>query len=387
MNELLIAAGPGEWRAAWVEDGEAVELYVERGDTKPAGSVHLGRVVRLAPGLEALLVDIGGERPALLPLRHAGDAKREEGARMLVQVRREAWQDKAPRLTAKIAAPDLPALAERASRLDPPAQLFPERGFAAALALRLPAMPQRIVADDIAIVPELRATFPGIEVAPHDAADWPVDIEAAFETALAPTVALRGGGRVHIGEYPATSLIDVDTGTPDDGASAERTAMAINRAAAALIARQLRLRNVSGAIVIDFVGLDRRGERERLQQAMAARLAGDPAKPQVLGWTRLGHLEIVRPRRQRSLADTLLQAEGAPARHPMTLAYEALRRLQREARANPAANWRLDVSAPVEAALRGPGAAALQALETRLGRRIAVAAAPPGREGFDIVAI
>ena len=165
--------------------------------------------------------------------------------------------------------------------------------------------------------------------------------------------------------------------------------MAVNRAAAALIARQLRLRNISGAIVIDFVGLDRRGERERLQQAMAARLAGDPAKPQVLGWTRLGHLEIVRPRRARSLADALLQmqAEGPAVKHPVTLAYEALRRLQREARANPAANWRLDVSAPVEAALRGPGAAALQALETRLGRRIAVAATPPGREGFDIVAI
>ncbi len=389
IAELLISAGPGEWRAAWVEGGEAVELYVERGDTKPAGSVHLGRVVRLVPGLEALLVDIGGERPALLPLRHAGDAKREEGARVLVQVRREAWQDKAPRLTASIAAPDLPALAEHASRLDPPVQLFPAPGFAAALALRLPAMPQRIVADDIAIVPELRAAFPGIEVAHEDAGDWPVDVEAAFETALAPTVALRGGGRVHIGEYPAASLIDVDTGTPDDGASAERTARATNRAAAALIARQLRLRNISGAIVIDFVGLDRRGERERLQQAMAARLAGDPAKPQVLGWTRLGHLEIVRPRRARSLADALLQmqAEGPPVKHPVTLAHEALRRLQREARANPAANWRLDVSAAIEAALRGPAEPALQALETRLGRRIAIALGTPGREGFDIVAI
>lgn len=389
MSELLVAAGPGEWRAAWVEDGEAVELYVERGDTKPAGSIHIGRVVRLVPGLEALLVDIGDERPALLPLRHAGDAQREEGARVLVQVRREAWQDKAPRLTATIAAPGLPALAERAGRFAPPAQLFPAPGFAAALALRLPAMPQRIVADDVAIVPELRAGFPEIEVAHEDADDWPVDVEAAFETALVPTLALRGGGRVHIGEYPTASLIDVDTGTPDDGASAERTAMAVNRAAAALIARQLRLRNIAGAIVVDFVGLDRRGARERLQQAMVARLAGDPAKPQLLGWTRLGHLEIVRPRRARSLADALLQmqAEGLPVKHPATLAYEALRRLQREARANPAANWRLDVSVPVEAALRGPAAAALQALETRLGRRIAIAAAPPGREDFDIVAI
>ena len=49
MAELLIAAGPGEWRAAWVEDGEARELYVERGDTKVAGSRHLGRIVQVVP--------------------------------------------------------------------------------------------------------------------------------------------------------------------------------------------------------------------------------------------------------------------------------------------------------------------------------------------------
>src|SRR6202021_4174880 len=107
------------------------ELYVERGARKPAGSIHLGRVVRLVPGLEALLVDIGDERPALLALRHAAEAPRDEGARIVVQVRREAWADKAPLVTARIAVPDRPALAERASRLAPPAQLFPAPGFAA----------------------------------------------------------------------------------------------------------------------------------------------------------------------------------------------------------------------------------------------------------------
>src|SRR5205807_9442689 len=66
-GDLLIGAGPGEWRAAWVEAGAAVELYVERGDTAPAGSIHLGRVVRRTPGLDAVLVDIGSERPGFLP--------------------------------------------------------------------------------------------------------------------------------------------------------------------------------------------------------------------------------------------------------------------------------------------------------------------------------
>lgn len=384
MNELLIAAGPGEWRAAWVEDDEAIELYVERGDTAPPGSVFLGRVVRLEPGLDAALIDIGEERPALLRRRNAGACDLTEGARVLVQVRREAWADKAPLLSGKIGAPDLPALAARAARLEPPAQLVPEPGFAAALKLRLPAIPERVVGDDIAIVAELRATFAGAEITRETGSDWPLDLDAAFEAALAPSLGLPGGGAMHIDQTRAATLIDIDSGTPE-GNGAERAALAVNRAAALLIARQVRLRNLSGPIVIDFVGLDRRGHREQVHQVLASALAGDPAKPEVLGWTRLGHLELVRPRRGRSLAEAML-TPGTPAKTALTLAYEALRLLQREARANPAARWQVTATPAIEAALRGPGAAALKALEVRLGRPLLVIA-EPGRDGFDIRAV
>ena len=67
-RELLISAGPGEWRAAWLEDGTAAELYIERGDIRPAGSILLGRVLRRSPGLAAAFVEIGEERPGFLPL-------------------------------------------------------------------------------------------------------------------------------------------------------------------------------------------------------------------------------------------------------------------------------------------------------------------------------
>jgi ribonuclease G len=378
--DLLISAGPGEWRAAWVEGNEACELYVERGDTKPAGSRHLGRVVRVVPGLDAALVDIGDARPGFLPLRDVpAGMTAEEGARIVVEVRREAWQDKAPRLTAKQAGGDAPALA------NPPAQLFPAPGLAAALALRLPGLPGRVITDDAAILAELRGAFREAEITMLAAGDWPIDLDAAFEAALAPNLALRGGGRVHIEEARAATLIDVDTGTPETG-SAERAALAANRAAATLIAKQLRLRNIGGAVVIDFVGLARNagrsGQREQVRHALETALAGDPAKPQLLGWTRLGHIELVRPRRGRSLADALLEP-GSRAKQPLAVAHEALRRLQREARANPAANWRLSTSPGVATALQGPAAAALRALESRLGRRIAIDAAP-GQEDFDI---
>src|SRR3954452_23651375 len=107
------------------------------------------------------------------------------------------------------------------------------------------------------------------------------------------------------------------------------------------------------------------------------------ARPHPLGCTRLGHLEIVRPRRFRSLSETML---GPSGRHksPATLAFEALRRLAAEARANPAASWRLMVVPSVELALRGPAAAALAALENRLGRRVAVAPLPVVETGADV---
>ena len=388
-GDLLIGAGPGEWRAAWVEAGAAVELYVERGDTAPAGSIHLGRVVRRTPGLDAVLVDIGSERPGFLPVGDAAaDQRLDEGARVIVQVRREVQQDKGARLSARLASRqglDAAQFAARAARLDPPAQLDPPPGFAGALASRLPARPEHILTDDAAIVPELRETFPESETAQRAIEDWPLDLDAAFAAALAPSLALPSGGSIHIAETRAAVLIDVDTGTPD-AASAERAAIAANLMAAATIARQLRLRQLGGGIVIDFVGIEGRGARDRLRQAIAAALTGDPAEPQVLGWTRLGHLEIVRPRRGRPLSEAMLEP-GSIGKSGAALAFEALRLLQREARARPAANWRLVVAPAVEAALRGPAAAGLRVLESRLGRHIALVT-EPGRKkaAFDIVA-
>jgi ribonuclease G len=267
-----------------------------------------------------------------------------------------------------------------------PAQLDPAPGFAAALAARLPGTPERIWVDDTAPLRELRDAFPDAEIAHGAPVDWPLDLDAVFEAALAPSVALPGGGAIHIEDARAAVLIDVDTGTPESG-SAQRTALAANLAAAQAIARQLRLRQLGGGIVVDFAALEGRGPRERVRGAVAAALAADPAEPRLLGWTRLGHLELVRPRRFRSLGEAMLEP-GGWRRNAASLAFAALRALYREARANPARSWRLVVLADVEAALRGPAAAALRGLEARLGRAVALEIAS-GRdaEPFDIAAV
>jgi ribonuclease G len=272
-------------------------------------------------------------------------------------------------------------IGERAARLDPPARLYPAATFAAALAGTLPAA-DRIFVDEPGAIPEIRAAFPDAEVIHEPESQWPVDLDMLFDETLSPTIALAGGGSVHIEMAKAATLIDVDTGTPESG-SPERTALALNFAAAVVIARQLRLRRLGGSIVVDFVGLDDRGARERVRAAFARALASDPARPEILGWTRLGHLELVRPRRLRPLAEVLLEAPsfGLRTKTAVTVAHEALRRLRREDRAQPGHHWRLSVAPDVAAALAGAAASAVRALEQRSGRTTTIAADPSLERG------
>ena len=473
LCELLIAAGPGEWRALLLEGDIPVELFVERGDRSEAGGIYLGRVRRLVPALDAMLVDIGGDRPAFLPAREVLPRGRrlDEGERLVVQIRREAQGGKAAQLTTSVAlrgrcvelrwgrsgirggetlspeerakllatlthpalwagsplsrsagggaerseagegAAGLRLLApeptdaliaeaidlkrrwrdilDRANKLQPPARLDPPLSFATALSGALPAAPSRILVDDPGIVPELRAVFPNTVMQHIPEAEWPVELDAVFDRALAGTVALAGGGSVHIEATRAAVLIDVDSGSPETG-SPERTGLAVNLAAVNAIAQQIRLRNLGGGIVIDFVGLEDRRLRERVRDALAEALTPDSRRPQILGWTRLGHLELVRPRRGRPLAEALLEARpGGPLiKTAVTVAYEALRALRGEARTQPGRRWRLTVSPEVAAVLAGGATAALRALGERFEREIAIEADPSLDRGrFQIVAV
>jgi ribonuclease G len=457
-SELLIAAGPGEWRAALFEDGVPVELFVERGDRGEAGSIYLGRVHRLLPALGAMLVDIGADRPAFLPQNELFRCGRrlDEGERVIVQIRREAQGGKAasvttaPRLRGKLielrsggrgmiggetllspedrvrllsvvdgwteeppwrssvgfklleSAPVEMLIAagtellrrwadicKQAAELQPPARLGPIATFAAALCSSLPVPPTRIFTDDLASVPELREVFPGVVAHHRSEPAGPIELDAIFDRALSQTFALDGGGRVNIEATRAGVMIDVDTGTPETG-SPERAGLSVNLAAANAIAREIRLRNLGGGIVIDFVGLNHRGLRERVRDALTKELAPDPACPQVLGWTRLGHLELVRPRRRRPLAETLLEprANGPFVKTAITVAHEVLRELHHEARAQPGRSWRLTIAPDVAAAFSAGAAAALRALEDRFRRKIAIEVDPSAdRERFQIAPV
>src|SRR5260370_32490074 len=170
---------------------------------------------------------------------------------MFAQIRREAQPDRGAPLSPLMGPgggrDDLAAHPGRAARLEPPVQLEPKPGFATALALRLPGEPELVLADDPALLRELREAFAAAEIAHRISDDWPIDVDAVFAAALSPTVALPGGGSLHIEESRAAVLIDVDTGTPEGG-SFERAALATNLAATAAISRQLRRRRIGAGV-------------------------------------------------------------------------------------------------------------------------------------------
>jgi Ribonuclease G/E len=394
-RELLIAAGPGEWRAALAEDDAAVELFVERGEGAEMGSIHLGRIVQRLPALAALLVDIGGERPVFLAerdtIRHA--KMPNEGERVLVQIRREAQGGKAARATMRLAPAEavqrrLAGIRDAASRTNPPARLDPPATFAAALLGAMPIRPERIIVDEAWAVPEIRAALPDAVVAQQPEAGWPFDLDTVFAEALGAALALDGGGTVHIETARAAVLIDVDSGSPASGRPGQ-TALATDLAAARVVARELRLRQLGGGIVVDFVGLEGTRARDQVREALAQTLAPDPVPTRILGWTRLGHLELERVRRRRPLAEILLErrADGGLGKTAATVAHEAMRALRRAARAEPGHDWCLAVAPEVAAALAGPLASARREAEARLKRGFAVIAEPARvRDRFDIVA-
>jgi ribonuclease G len=124
------------------------------------------------------------------------------------------------------------------------------------------------------------------------------DVYSALATLEAAAVPLPSGGSLIIEPTQALTVVDVNQG-------GGQTAGAANAEAAAEVARQARLRNLSGAIIVDFINMDRGAERARLIETLEEAFAGDPAGAQIPGFTRLGIVEITRKRRTATLAEKL----------------------------------------------------------------------------------
>ncbi len=456
-NELIINVNPFESRAALLENGNVVELHIEREtETSIIGNIYKGRVLKILPGMEAAFVDIGLERSAFLyvgdvteqtdelfslwtkdencerdllaPSGNPGPAipieeLLQEGQEIMVQVAKPPLCGKGARLTSHITLPgrhlvlmpsvnhigisrriqddqerhrlkellqtlkppDCGLIARTASEGAEPAKLQSELEFLVQLwknllrkrdAAGAPALLHRELDTSLRVVrdlftkeidrlivddpetyniivhfvesfqPRLRHNIE-LYQGPEPIFDY-YGVELELMRALGKKVWLKSGGYIIIEHTEALVTIDVNTGRYVGKHNLEDTILKTNLEAVKEIAYQLRLRNIGGLIVIDFIDMLAEANRERVGNALKEALKRDRAKTTVLKMSELGLIEMTRQRSRESLHQLLTEPcpyceQRGFVRSRLTIVYNILRELMQELRDIPGDHLTLEV--------------------------------------------
>ncbi|MEN9221183.1 MAG: Rne/Rng family ribonuclease [Thermostichus sp. BF3_bins_97] len=126
-------------------------------------------------------------------------------------------------------------------------------------------------------------------------------VNAVIRQALRPRVDLPSGGYIIIEPTEALTVIDVNSGSFTQSATSRETVLWTNCEAATEIARQLKLRNIAGVIVVDFIDMDSRRDQLQVLEHFNKALSSDKARPQVAQLSELGLVELTRKRQGQSL--------------------------------------------------------------------------------------
>ena len=428
---ILINSELTETRVAHLEDNELVELHFEtRSDPTLVGSIFLGKVSRVLPGMQACFVDIGLEKAAFLyvgdiysrgDMVELGDAEVlnhqeppiedliKEGERVLVQVMKDPLGTKGARITTQISLPGrylvyMPGtqhigisrkienesvrgrLRDWIQKIDPQAgvivrtasedagesELARDLEFLKSLwgeisrkkeeALQIGVIfheigvEQRILRDTLGesiqkVIFDSREAF--LKCRDFVAKFMPqfsqklelyegrkplfdaYDLELEIARSLGRKVWLKSGGYIVIDEAEALVVIDVNTGRYTGKKDLEETLFKTNLEAAREIAHQIRIRNLGGIIIVDFIDMESHSNRESLMQVLRQEMAKDRVRTEVNPMSSLGLVEMTRKRTRPSLSQMLCEpceaCDGVGyLKRPSTLANELLRNLRRE---------------------------------------------------------
>lgn len=162
-------------------------------------------------------------------------------------------------------------------------------------------------------------------------------VEDEIHKALVPKVPLKSGGYLVIDQTEAMTTVDVNTGTYVGRRTLEETLFKTNLEAAQAIARQLRLRNIGGIIIIDFIDMGDVEHRRQVVRALEKALLRDRTKVYVVEMSSLGLVELTRKRTRESLEHILCEpcpicSGRGSVRTARTICYEVFREILREAR-------------------------------------------------------
>lgn len=461
-QELVIDRTVGECRTALLEDGEVVEINIDRAAHRSKiGDIFVGRIVAVEKALQAAFVTLPDGLPGYLSLHEASALLGEgvdtlppierflnEGQWVIVEATRDTIGDKGPSLTsqvtlagrllayrpfkegitvsgrigiesererlrkiAKAATAHIPvggfiartlaadaderalkeeadtlygewqAVAAKAKEPSKPVCIYREMD-PVERALRDWSRPEveRILVDGRALYAQARsylkvhapALAERLEVhAGPGLLFESIGVEAAIEEALNARVDLPRGGWFTVEHTEALTAIDVNSGDNMSEPDREHTALSTNLRAVGPIVRQLRLRDIGGMILIDFIHMERAEDRRKVLQAMKDALERDRTPGQLMGWSGLGLFELTRKRTRKPLDDFL----AAPAnpygtrriKNTQSLGYDILRRARVEAARTPGGSVVVEAHKAILEWLEGQG---LKALSDELGLRI-----------------
>jgi len=460
MKKSIIAnIMPEETRVALMEDGELMEISVERSDNGHlVGNIYKGKVKNVLPGMQAAFVDIGRVKNAFL---YMGDAGRQAACRhltigqdVLVQIVKDAMGDKGPRATISLTLPGryivlMPTvdyigisrriedesernrLRQLAQRIRPEGmgvvvrtvaagksqlELEKDMAYLANTWLTLSARAKRVQApaliyrdadlivrivrdyltDDVTefvidsqeaynrVVDLLAYTSPElvecVRLYQHTGSGGDVfsrfAIDDKLEALQSRRVDLSCGGYLVIDHTEALTVIDVNTGKFVGNTNLSETVFQTNLEAAAEIVRQLRLRDIGGIIIIDFIDMNKPEQRSTVLDALEQELKKDRTKSNVLGITALGLVEMTRKKARQNINSMLYSScpyclGRGRIKSPETIIIDIKREL-RKLNKRPRTNGRLSVQVHPQVAefLNRPGE--LKRLEQETARTLIV---------------
>ncbi|GAE27684.1 cytoplasmic axial filament protein CafA and Ribonuclease G [Halalkalibacter wakoensis JCM 9140] len=468
MKKLYFNMATRERRAAVVENDRVVELMVERTlENRIVSNVYRGRVVNVLPGMQAAFVDIGRDKNGFLyrddllsfHLSNEEEEKKKErsisefvkqGEELLVQVTKEGFGSKGPRLTGVVSFPGqflvfMPegnyvgvsrrfssegererwrevgeAITEGKEGViirtscegKAPEIITQELHFlrklwqelwkegkekkAPALIHQDSGLIDRMVRDfsfsnieeiivdridEYKLLKELLEPFPKLQQSlslyrEKENVFSAFGIEKELERALRRQIWLKNGAYLMIDQTEALTVIDVNTGKFTGKTNLHDTVRKTNSEAAIEIARQLRLRDISGIIIIDFIDMKREEDREHVKNVFEKALKHDRTKTNVLGITGLGLLEMTRKKVRQNLQASLSKTCPTCSGKGVVLSDEAqafkIERQLWEHRGMSEEAIVLELPAVISTVLFGQKGEHLKRLEEALGFRILV---------------
>ena len=413
-KEIFINESMGETRIAIQEDGQLVEVYVEKQDNhRMVGNVYKGKVENVLPGMQAAFVDVGYELNAFLPFSEIGSdeylLEENEGRRnrnnknvkydnievdlkkdqeIYVQVIKEPFAGKGPRVTTEVALPGrllvlvpnasyigiskkiwdkferrrLKKIAQKlrvgnigiiirtvaegkseehiendhkqlidnwnkienkANNEDAPVLVYEDLETASSVVrdLLTPDV-EKIIIDSKRLFKKTQKYLEDVSPSLLDRLELyklkaplfeSFGIESDIEKLMRPKAWLKSGAYLIIEKTEAMVVVDVNSGRFVGKKLHEENSLKINLEAAREVARQLRLRDLSGLIVIDFIDMKFEENRKKVYHELRRELKKDRAKVAVAPITEFGLLEMTRQRIRVSLLDSM--SEECPTCH------------------------------------------------------------------------